>query len=135
MRTKKRILVRAAATAGNVVYSYTVPAGYSLKLAYGHILLTTDATVANRRVKVGLYDSAGVLITDIHAGATVPASQTDQHMELMQGIYRETALTAGTLQVPIPRDWQGDPGETFRITVDAGVAGDSYTAALSFEQV
>ena len=135
MRTKKNTLVRAPATAGDVVYSHTVPAGFSEKLLFGQVLLTTDATVANRFVAIGLYDASGVLINNLHAGAPVTAGLTSQHIELAQGQYRETAIIAGALQLPIPPDWIGNPGWTFRISIAGGVAGDSYTAALVFEQV
>lgn len=129
------VVDKVAATAGNVVYSHTVPSGQGQQLLSGQVQLTTDATVADRRVVISMYDEAGVLINDVHAGAVVAASQVAQHFELMQGGARETAFIAGTLQVPIPIDWVALPGYTFRIAIAAGVAGDSYSAALLFKNV
>lgn len=123
------------ATAGNVSYTYTVPDGRNQQLVNGHIKLTTDATVANRRLTISLKDAANNLINDIHAGAVVAASQTDQHHELMQGVYRETAFIASTLQVPIPIDWVAPAGYKFVVSVDAGVAGDSFSGNLMFKDV
>ena len=125
--------VAIPATAGNVVFTHTVPAGHTQQLIFGHITLTTDATAADRRVVVGLYDEADNMLIDIHAGATTPASQASQHIEFMQGVYRETAFIAGTLQVPIPINFVAPAGYKFKITVDGGVAGDSYIGNLMIE--
>jgi len=51
---------------------------------------------------------------------------------LMQGVYRETALVNGTLQIPIPLDWIFQPSYTIRVSVSAGVAGDSHSSKLVF---
>jgi len=120
------------ATAGNVEYEYVVPAGSKKQIMFGHVKLTTNATVANRRMLMKLLDASDNLINDIHSGAVVAASQADVHHEFMQGVYRETAFIANTLQVPIPLDWVALPGYKFVVSIENGVAGDSYSGALAF---
>lgn len=122
------------ATAGNVAHTYTVPAGRGKQLLFGHIKLTTNATVANRRVIISLLDASDNVINDVHSGAVVAASQTDVHHEFMQGVYRETAFIANTLQVPIPMDWIGPAGYKFRVSIENGVAGDSFRGNLMFKE-
>ena len=131
----KHSVTQLPATAGNVPFTYTVPEGAKQKFLYGHIKLTTNATVADRRVIVSLYDSADVLINDIHAGAVVAASQTNVHHDLMQGVYRETAFISNTLQVPVPIDWIALSGYKFVVSIENGQAGDSFSGAGCFESV
>jgi len=114
------------ATAGNVVAEYTVPYGKPLRLLYGTVSLTTNATVANRRLKFSVLDGATVTASVV-AGATVAASQTGQVHNYMQGTFRETSFIGGEIQVPIPPDMYVSPGRIVRIEVIAGVAGDSFT--------
>lgn len=128
----------SGAKAGNVNYEVVTPTGFGFyKILYGQVALTTDATVANRRVIIAVYDDTSptpVLQFDIHAGAVVTASLTDQHHELMPGIYRETAFVGDALQVSIPRKFIVPGGWKIRVSISAGVAGDSYTANLLIEE-
>jgi hypothetical protein len=121
-----------SSVAGNDVTTITAKDTQAITLLYGQISLTTDATVANRRVVIGVYDDSGNLIIDIHSGAVVAASASAQHHELMQGVYRETSFVGGALQVPIPDDLIIPPQYSLKITVENGVAGDSYDYSLAF---
>jgi hypothetical protein len=123
----------ALAVAGNVVTDFTVPNNTAYRVLYGHIALTTNATVADRRVRIAVVDDDGTEIFDVHSGAVVPASQTSQHHEIMQGIYRETAFIGGAIQVPIGSDIWAPTSYKLRIGVTNGVAGDSYTAYVMVE--
>lgn len=125
-------LITGAATAGNANMDFVVPANKMYRVCYGQIRLTTDATVADRRVVLGIYDDTGTpaLVFDTHAGAVVAASQTAAHHEFLQGVYRETAFVGGALQVPIGHDVVLLPGWTLRISIDAGVAGDSFVGGF-----
>lgn len=129
------IYKRAASVAGNAGYTYTAPQNSRVKLLYGQVSLTTDATVANRRVEISIKDADGNTVIDFHAGAVVAASQTAQHHEFMQGIYRETSFVGGALQVPIGADLELQEGWSVNVAIDAGVAGDSYTATLVLKDV
>lgn len=129
-------LLTGAATAGNANMEFLVPAQKQYKLLYGAVRLTTDATVANRRVLLGVFDDAGTpaLVFDVHSGAVVVASQTDVHHGFMQGIYRETAFIDNALQVPIGRELILLPGWLLRVWIQNGVAGDSYTGKFMIDE-
>lgn len=123
-------LLQSAATAGNVDTDHVVPSGAQRKVLYGQVTLTTDATVANRRVVLQVLDDTDAVIYDTHAGAVVAASAADQHHEFMQGIFRETSFIGNALQVPIGADMVMIEGWTLRITIENAVAGDSYTSTF-----
>ena len=128
-------LKNGAATAGNADTSYTVPAQEKRKLLYGQVVLTTNATVANRRVKVQIRDASDNVIIDFHSGAVVAASQSNQHHEFMQGIYRETSFVGDALQVPIGHDLIMSAGWDVNVTIENGQAGDSYVPTFVWEKV
>lgn len=118
--------------AGNVVTTITSGDTQANTLLYGQVSLTTNASAANRRVVVGVYDDAGNVVVDIHSGAVVTASASNQHHELMQGVFRETSFVGNALQVPIPKDLIIPPGYSLKITIENGVAGDSYDYSMAF---
>ena len=119
------IILSQTSVAGNANADFTVPASKTYRILYGHAILTTDATVANRYVTIAAVNGA-TTIYDTIAGAPVAASGTSQHHEFMQGIYRESAFINNTIQAPIPQDFILSGGWTFRVNVENGVAGDSY---------
>lgn len=114
------------ATAGNVAAEVEVPDNMTYELLWGQISLTTDATVADRRVLMALVDPDSNVVFDIHAGASVPASSTNFHHDFMKGIFRETAFISDSIQVPIPFDAILPSGWLMRISIINGVAGDSF---------
>jgi len=122
------------ATAGNANSDFVVPSNEARRLLYAQLILTTDATVANRRAIMQIYDDNSNLIIDAHAGAVVAASQASQHHEFMQGVYRETTFQGSSLQIPMPSDCYLSAGWTLRFNISAGVAGDSFSVNLAWER-
>lgn len=122
-------------TAGNAVVTLSNTTGETLEILFGAIYLTTDATVANRNVRLALYDPDGTFFMDVHAGAPVTASTTAAHLEYMQGIFRETAFIDGALQVPLPRKATVQSGWSMRATVVNGVAGDTFNGKFYARKV
>lgn len=124
------IQITASSVAGNANSDYVMTS--DTEILYGQVVLTTDATVANRRVIFRILDDAGTpaLFFDSHAGAVVTASLTDYHHEFMPGIYRETSFVGSALEVPIPNRCIIPKGYTLRILIDAGVAGDSFDVSF-----
>lgn len=118
--------IKLAATAGDVVADIVVPDNTTYEMMWGQVVLTTDATVADRRVVLEVLDKDSDVIFDIHAGAVVTANKADQHHEHMKGVYRETAFIGDSLQVPIGHDMSLPPGFTLRMRIENGQAGDSY---------
>lgn len=121
-----------ASVAGNVTTTITAVSRPQCVL-YGQVVLTTDATVANRRVVFRVTDNEGNVIFDSHSGAVVPASSTAFHHEFMPGIFRETSFIGDALQVPIPFKCLIPVGYKLLIVVENGVAGDSYDYAVLSE--
>lgn len=116
----------ASAVAGNVATDFETPAGTQRRLLYGLLKLNTDATVANRWVRLAVLDQSGNTIVCLCAGAAVPASQSDQWCSYLQGVYRETAFINKVLQVPIATNCIIPAGYKLRAFVENGVAGDAY---------
>lgn len=127
-------LLSYAATAGNVDATFTVPYGKDYRVLYGQVVLTTDATAADRRVQIQVLGPTDAVVFYFHAGTTIPASKTNQHMCFMQGVPRETALIGDSLLVPIGLDLVVPPGYKLNVNVDAGVAGDSHVGYFMVEE-
>jgi hypothetical protein len=130
MRTVKST---GSSIAGNVVTTISAGEGEFRSVLYGQVILTTDATVANRRVVFRIVDEGDNDLFDSHSGAVVAASASNQHHEFMQGIFRETSFVGGALQVPIPINCVIPPGYGVQLEVENGVAGDSYDYTLLAE--
>lgn len=124
--------VSGSSIAGNVTVSSTTVSSQLRKLVMGQVVLTTDATAANRNVIIRLTDESDNTVIDVHAGAPVTASKTSQHIEMMQGIYRETSFIDNALQLPIPEEFYVPPFWSLKVIIENGVAGDSYNYNLIF---
>lgn len=119
----------SGATAGNANADITVPAE-GMEVLFGQVILVADGTVASRQLAFQILDSDANLIFDTHAGVVVTAGLT-VHFELMRGIFRETAIVAGSIQVPIPMDCALKGGWIVRTKLSSGgQAGDSFTVIL-----
>lgn len=117
-------------TAGNVDTDIIVPDNQTYEFIWGQIILDTDATVANRWVRIATLDLDGNNALCLCAGAAVTASKSDQLCAYIQGIYRETAFVNNVIQVPIATDHILLPGFTLRSFIENGVAGDSYSGGI-----
>lgn len=120
----------ALAIAGDETKDFLVPEGAQYRVLYGMSKLTTDATAANRWMRLGIIDPGAKTIICLCAGASVPASQSDQWCSYLQGVYRETSFINGVLQVPIANNLVVPAGYTIRVFVGNGVAGDSFDCDL-----
>ena len=118
--------ISATAVAGNANTDSVVTGNHVHRVLYGQVSLTTDATVANRRVRLQAIDDGANVVFNSDAGVVVPASQSNQAHDFMQGVTRETSFTDNAVQVPIPEDFVLLPGWTLRVTIVNGVVGDSY---------
>lgn len=123
-----------AATAGDVVAIIPNTTGESLEVLFGEIVYVADATVANRRIRLSLYDPDGNYFMDVRAGAAITAGLT-VNLDYMQGIFRETSIVDSALQVPLPVKATIQSGWSMHITSSGGVAGDSYTAKFYAREI
>jgi hypothetical protein len=112
--------------------SIVVPDGEVWQLDWLHASLQSTATVGNRQIVLGLYDSAAIPVNygDWHAGA-VQAASLARHYVFQPGLYRETAFTDGEIQIAIPQKLVAHPGWTIRVYDSAAVAvaADDLTIA------
>lgn len=101
---------------------------WPLQVCWGQIVLTTDATVASRRIVLQAIDEAGDIALQISANVTVAASATNQRHSVMPDLPRESAFINNDILVPIPDSFMLPAGYKLRISVSDGVAGDAVAA-------
>lgn len=111
--------------------SWIVPNNELWKLNFVQAILTSSAVVGTRQLAVQVKDAAGNAVLDLVAGVTQAASLT-QRYGFFQGVPRETALVAGSLQASLPEDLYLPPGYTLRVYDSAAVdaAGDTLTVSI-----
>lgn len=112
--------------------SWTVPGNEIWKLNWAHVTLATSADVGNRRIEMAVSDAAGDEVMDLVAGA-VQAASTTVHYGFLQGIFRETTVVGGELQVPMPIDLYLEPGFTLRFFDSATIAAGADDMTVSFQ--
>ena len=93
--------------------AFTVPGAETWKVMYGHVILTSTATVGNRQILLTVTDNLGNVIYNSYAG-NVQAASLAYNYSFNQGIARETTVVANSLQVPIPTDLILLPGYVLR---------------------
>lgn len=120
--------------AGNSTVTINVPAGATWKFLYGAMKVTTDSTVANRWARIRIRDLSAQDVMCLCSGKSIPASQLEQWLSFMQGVYRETTFINGVLQVPIPADLVIPGGFSMLLFVENGVAGDSFEYDFVFQK-
>lgn len=112
--------------------SFTVPNNEMWKLNFAHVLYVSSADAGNRIVTVEIDDADGNNLIDLVAGA-VQAASTTVHYGFLQGIYRETSVVNGELQVPMPEDCYLGPGYTIRFYDSAAIAASADDMTVSFQ--
>lgn len=125
---KKNLVV--SATAGNVITNLVPGVGYRWRVLRGLITLTCDATVANRYIR--LQDTDGVNIVEYLGGstvltATVVGAINFGKSQLGAGVDTRGYTLLGYLTIG---DLIIDNLDELRISITAGVAGDSYSAEI-----
>lgn len=122
-------------TANDSSKSWTVPEGELWKLNFAHIILVSSADVGNRVISIDILDADGNLMLDLFSPVVQAASGT-RHYAFFQGIYRETAFAADSIQIPIPKDLWLKAGYTIKAWDRAAIAAaaDDMTVAFQFEK-
>lgn len=121
--------------AGNTNVDFVAPSGKQYIVQYGEVIVTANGTVANRTVRVGVYDDAGTPAEfyDVHSGLAVTAGQTIHH-QLMPGTYRETAAIDNSVQLPMGAKLIVLPGWRLRVSLVNGVAGDNISCKFMVDE-
>lgn len=115
--------------------SWTVPNNELWKLCHACIEYEASATIGNRIITLEVRDENSNIIKEIQAGAVQFETTTVRYC-FLQGICRETLVTKGALQVPIPADMYITGGSTLRLYDSASVAAtaDDMTVAFQIEK-
>lgn len=124
----KRLTVVIAATAGNVITNKSPPDGKRWLILRGRIVLVPDANPANRQLLISLTDGTNIEET-VYASQTITASQTRATNIGEARVVDTGTLGEGQGYLGIdPILLEGD--DQIRLTISAGLAGDSYSGFL-----
>lgn len=123
------------ATLNNSNKTFTVPDGEMWHLNWARIVFTTTATVGNRLITLEIIDQSSNVLMSLAAGAVQAASATVDY-NFLQGIFRETTVANGEIQVPFGQDTWLPAGWTLRIldtnAVDA--AADDMIVSIQYKR-
>lgn len=126
----KQIVVTA--TAGNVVTNLTPATGRRWLILRGEIYLSCDVTVANRRIIIQITDGTNIVETFAYSNIVIASGQGT--LDFGEGL--TLANSAGFGQISTDIGYIGIQPiflanvEQFRISINAGVAGDAYSARI-----
>jgi len=124
----RRVIKTISATAGNVVTDLSPGDGKRWLVLFGRITLTTDATVANRKISYYLRDGSGDT-NFLGASNAIPENSTGvfnlhQHYEKSSNVGEggEDHIGVGLILL--------EDSDQLRITISNGQAGDSYSGKI-----
>jgi len=125
--TNGTMVTEEVSAAGNVSTDFSLSdAGKRAIILGGNIVLVCDGTVTNRVVKLFILTSGGSTIEESYQSQNVTASQTRQVI-FSQNAQEADATPSQHAHLNIPNSWIIQGSETFRIKINNGQAGDSYT--------
>ena len=107
--------------------TFTPPENQNWYVLHGHSILTTVAGGLSRRWYCTVLDPDGHVITDVHAGASQPASNV-YHYSVKQGIFRETVFIDNDIEIPLASNLIVPTGGSIVVQDSAGIdiANDTY---------
>lgn len=118
-----------SATAGNVVTNLSPGAGKRWVLMYGRLTLVADANAANRVITAQITDDTNILL-NLTKSIAITASQThDASFARRIGVISSSAIGTAKGDESHHELPEGpiEGSDQFRITITAGLAGDSYS--------
>lgn len=115
------------ATAGDAVDTYTVPAGKRNQILSIKITLTADATVANRFITASITDGTNT-IWENQAGAITASATSIKYFII--GL-----TTSGAKFNALLHNNLLPPGYELKISIENGVAGDSFEGFTSYREI
>jgi hypothetical protein len=125
--------LQKTSVAGNTTTTFINSSRVCMEVNYGQVLLTTaNSSVVIRRPIIGIVDDANATFLNIHAGVGTPANTAARHHEFVQGAFREVTVTGTSLMVSMPMQFLIPPGWKFQVSIENGLASDSYDASFMF---
>jgi len=128
----RRITKTISATAGNVVTNLSPGTGKRWLILRGRFYLTTDATTADRRIRLVITD--GTNITERLGASHVISASSSGYLSFGEtnvvdgGIYGDDGYI-GTNPILL------EGNDQLRITIDSGQAGDQYSGYVVLLEV
>ncbi|MDB4278431.1 hypothetical protein N9917_02375 [Deltaproteobacteria bacterium] len=119
-------------TANDSDKSWTVPDNEVWKITRMCSSFTSSATVGNRIITVREENAAGDVLQRLVSGKVQAASSTVSYC-FLQGIFRETTVVNGSLQVPIPIDFYIPGGNVLRVLDSAAVDAAADDMVINFQ--
>ena len=130
----KLLSVTIAATAGNVTTNKTPGSGKRWKLLSGTITLVADGNAANRRIQLFVTDGTDVIGYLGQSDADITATQTStiDIQPFSTPVNWDLGRVGVTLRsaLVISGDQFLEGADQFRVSIAAGLAGDSYSGTL-----
>jgi len=132
----RKLTITIPATAGNVTTNISPGVGKRYLLMRGRITLQNNATVANRQVILAITDGTNIseyllVGANVAASAAWNISMGEVNLAPSTGALGDSS--GGYLGLGNGIVLHGV--DQFRITISAGVAGDSYSGFLDFLEV
>ena len=112
--------------------SWTVPANELWKITRACVGLVTSATVGNRVFTLQEEDADGNVLQKLVSGNVQAASATVSYC-CLQGIFRETSVVNGSIQVPIPEDFFIPGGHVVRVWDSAAIDANHDDMIVNFQ--
>lgn len=124
------------ASLNNSDKSWLVPDDETWRITHCCVKLITTATVGNRLICLQVRDPDGNEIKHLVPGNVQAASTTVIYC-MIQGIYRETTVVNGVIEMPIPIDFYVLPGCIIRFYDLNAVApaADDMTVSFQVEKI
>lgn len=128
-----RVTKTISATVGNVLGSLSPGTDKRWLLSRGVITLTTNATVANRKIKNYLTD--GTNITEYLGSTTAVTASSTRNLSFGEIVYLSTATIYGAVEYyGLARAILLEGSDEFKVEIENGVAGDSYSGYVVVEE-
>tara|TARA_Y100000310_G_scaffold76864_1_gene73333 strand:- start:203 stop:631 length:429 start_codon:yes stop_codon:yes gene_type:complete len=116
-----------AATNGNVNTDYTPGSGVRSIVLGGNLTIICDGTVVNRVLKMFILTSGGAdTIEESYQSGNITAGQTRQVI-FSKNAQEADSTPSQHAHLNIPDSWIIEGDEIFRLKINNGQAGDSYS--------
>ena len=116
--------------------TWTVPDNEIWKITRACVSYTSSVTVGNRVFTLQEENASGGVLQRLVSGKVQAASATVSYC-CLQGIFRETTVVNGSLQVPLPADFYIPGGHSFRVWDSSAIdpAADDMVVNFQYEKL
>ena len=125
--TNGTMVTEEVSATGNVSTDFSLSdAGKRAIILGGNVVLVCDGTVTNRVVKLFILTSGSDVIEESYQSGNITASQTRQVI-FSKNAQEADSTPSQHAHLNIPDSWIIEGSEIFRLRINNGQAGDSYS--------